>query len=106
MSGYISNDGAQLVTTGGQFATPVAASTATDTVIKASPGRLCRVVVTATGANPMSIWDNASGHTGTIIGQLPASPAVGSVFDFNLPAANGITVQGSATNPGVTIGYN
>jgi len=103
---YVGNDGATLVTTGGQFATPVAASVAADTTIKASPGRLCRVLVTVTGTGAMLIFDNASGHTGTIIGALPASPAVGSVYDFNLPAAAGITVQGNANNPGVTIGYN
>jgi hypothetical protein len=106
MSGYTTPEGAELSTVGGLFTTPVAASTATDTVIKAAPGRLCRALVTATGTHAMEIWDNASGHTGTIIGALPANPAVGQVYDFQMPAASGITVQGDANNPGVTIGWS
>jgi hypothetical protein len=93
------------MSSGGRSSTPVAASVATDTVIKATPGRLARVLVTATGTNPMQIFDNASGHTGTIIGALPASPTVGNVYDFQMPAANGITVLGNANNPGVTISW-
>jgi len=62
--------------------------------------------VTVTGTHAMVIWDNASGHTGTIIGALPANPAVGQVYDFQMPAAAGITVQGDANNPGVTIGWS
>jgi hypothetical protein len=97
--------GAGHVTSGGTTTIAVAAATASDTVIKNGVGRLCRVLVTATGTNPMQIFDNASAGSGTVIGCLPASPAVGSTYDFNLPAANGITVKGSATNPGVTISY-
>ena len=102
---YSVNGNVDLTSTGGRSVTAVAASTATDTVIKASAGRLCRVLVTTTGTNPMQIFDNASAGSGTIIGALPASPAVGSVYDFNLPAANGITVKGSASNPAVTISW-
>ncbi len=105
MSGYIFADGAQSVSTGGQQTVAIASGTAADTVIKAAPGRLCRVLVTAQNTNPMLIFDNASGHTGTIIGAVPANAAVGSLYDFGLPAANGITVQGNAANPGVTISF-
>lgn len=94
-----------LVTSGGLSTTPIAAGVTGDTVVKNAAGRLCRVLVTTTGTNPLAIWDNASGHTGTIIGQLPASPAVGTVYDFQLPAANGITVQGNAANPAVTVSF-
>jgi len=97
--------GAGHVTSGGTNTLAIAAATATDTVVKGYKGRLCRVLVTATGTNPLQIFDNASAATGTIIGALPASPAVGAVYDFNLPAANGITVKGNAANPGVTISF-
>jgi len=100
-----SRQGAGLTSTGGTTTVAVAAGASSDTIVKATPGRLCRVLVTTTGTNPMAIWDNASGHTGTIIGALPASPAVGTTYDFNLPAANGITVQGNAANPAVTISF-
>ena len=105
MSGYIYADGAQSVSSGGAQTIAIPSGTATDTVVKAAGGRLCRVLVTATNSNAMLIFDNASGHTGTTIGAVPANAAVGSVYDFQLPAANGITVQGNANNPGVTIGY-
>ena len=40
------------------------------------------------------------------IGALPADPAVGAVYDFQFAAANGITMKGSSTDPGVTIGWS
>ncbi len=83
----------------------VAASTASDTVIKAAPGRLLRILVTTTGTNPMTIHDNASAGSGTVIGALPASPAVGSSYQFDLPAGAGITVKGNSNNPAVTISF-
>jgi hypothetical protein len=85
----------------GYNATAVPAG-ASDTVVKASPGTLRRLIVTATGANPIAIWDNASGHTGTQVGALPASPALGP-YEFDVQCKNGIVVQGSATNPAVTV---
>jgi hypothetical protein len=97
--------GAGHVTTGGTNTVAIAAGTATDTVVHALTGRLCRVLVTTTGTNPLQIFDNASTSSGTIIGCLPASPTVGTTYDFNLPAANGITVKGNAANPAVTISY-
>ena len=97
--------GVEYSTVGGSATTAIASGTAGNTVVKASPGRLCRVLVTTTNTNPMQIFDNASTNTGTIIGALPASPAVGTVYDFQLPAAAGITVAGNAANPAVTISY-
>lgn len=100
-----SRQGVAVTTTGGVTTVAIAAGVSTDTVVKATPGRLCRVLVTTTGTNPLTIWDNASGHTGTIIGAFAASPAVGTVASFEMPAANGITVQGNAANPAVTISF-
>ncbi len=89
----------------GQSTTALAASASSNTVIKASAGRLARVLVTVSGTGEMDIYDNASTNSGTKIGVVPASAAVGSVYDFQMPAANGITVAGSASNPGVTISW-
>lgn len=91
---------------GGTTTVAVAAGTAADTVVKAAPGRLCRILVTATGTNPLQVVDNATVGSGTVIGCLPASPVVGTTYTFNFPASNGITVKGSASNPGVTISYS
>lgn len=96
--------GEQLVTSGGLVTTAVPAN-ASNTVIKATRGRLCRVLVTGTGANSMVIHDNATTNSGTVIGTLPANAPVGSVYDFQMPAANGITISGSATNPSVTVSW-
>jgi hypothetical protein len=98
--------GTARVTTGGGQTTAIAAANASNTVVKASSGRLARVLVTTVGANAMQIYDNASTTTGTLIGVIPASAAVGTVISFEMPAANGITVAGSATNPAVTISWD
>jgi hypothetical protein len=91
--------------TNGSKTVAIAAGTTADTVVKASAGTLARVLVTAVGTNTMLIYDNASGHTGTVIGIIPASSPVGT-YTFQLPALNGITVQGNAANPAVTISFD
>lgn len=90
---------------GGTATVAVAAATVANTVVKASAGRLCRILITATGTNPLQVFDNATTNTGTVIGAFAASPAVGMVVDFQMPAANGITVGGNAANPGFTLSY-
>lgn len=73
--------------------------------IKQSAGRLMKVVVTASAAGTVTIYDNASAGSGTILLAIPASPTVGTVYDVNLPAVNGITAVAAATPSSVTIGY-
>ncbi|MGH3546692.1 MAG: hypothetical protein ACRDQU_00900 [Pseudonocardiaceae bacterium] len=94
-----------VTTSGGATTTAIAAGTVANTVIKASPGRLCRVLVTATGTNAAQIFDNATTNAGTVIGGLPASPALGTSVDFQMPAVNGITVGGNAGNPALTVSF-
>ncbi len=91
--------------TGGQTTTPIAAGVVGNTIVKATPGRLVHVLVTALGTGALTIYDNATTNTGTIIGVVPASAPVGSLYALHMPAANGITVQGNAANPGVTIAW-
>lgn len=79
---------------------------ANDTTIKAGTGYLGRVLVTqANGAAAINIYDNATGHTGTVIGVIPASAAAGSVYSFGMPYTYGITVQGANTNGALTVSY-
>ena len=97
-----------LTTSGGTVTAAVAAGTNADTPIKASAGRLCRIAITAaagTTTGTTAIYDNASGHTGTILVVVPNNTAVGTVIDVQMPAANGITVNGGANSPGMTISY-
>lgn len=91
------------VNVGGRASTAIASGVAGNTVIRASPARLARILVTATNTAAMNIFDNATTPSGTIIGIVPANAAVGTIIDCQAPAANGITVGGNANNPGVTI---
>lgn len=93
------------VDNGGTQSVAIAAGVATDTVVKPTPGRLASILVTTTGTNPLQVFDNATVGSGKIIGQLPASPALGITF-FGEAAANGITVKGNAANPAVTISFD
>lgn len=102
----VSVAGTLQVTTSGTTVTAVAAGTGTDTVIKNSAGRLCRVLITSTaGAAVTAFYDNATAGSGTIIGIFPAAVAAGTVGDFEIPAANGITLKGAVTNPAMTISF-
>jgi hypothetical protein len=95
--GAISNDGTSN--------TAIAAGTSANTVVKNSSGRLASILVTATGTNALNVYDNASAASGNIIAIIPANATVGTYTRFKVPATAGITVQGNAANPGVTIFY-
>lgn len=97
--------GVQDVSVGGRASAAIAAGATGNTVVKGSPGRLARVLVTASGTGALTIYDNASSPSGTIIGLVPAAAAAGTLIDCQAPAANGITVAGNSANPGVTIFY-
>lgn len=85
----------------------VAAAKTGDTTITTGSGWIGRVLVTSTnGAAAINIYDNASGHTGTIIGTVAASAAVGTVVTLGIPYFLGITVQGAATNGALTLSYS
>ena len=72
----------------------------------AAAGRLGSVLVTATGSGgPTLIYDNATTNSGTVVGYIPASPTVGTVYNFNMPVANGIVVAGVASGPTLTVSY-
>jgi hypothetical protein len=77
-----------------------------NTVVSAAAGRLASVIVTtaSTGA-AVFIYDNATTNSGTIIGALPASVAVGR-YPFDVPAANGITVANVLNGPVCTVVYD
>lgn len=94
-----------VVSPGGSATVAIAGATVANTVVKASAGRLCRVLVQAAVAtNAVLVYDNATTNAGTVIGVVPVGAGVGS-YDFQIPAANGITVAGNATNPAITVSY-
>ncbi len=78
-----------------------------DTVIKATSGRLRRVFVTAAGSGGRAVfYDNASTHSGVVIGAVPADAAKGEIYTFNVPAALGIVCRNAATGPAITVSYD
>jgi hypothetical protein len=84
--------------------TPITA--ASTTVLKAGPGRLIKVVVTASAAGVVTVYDNATTNSGTVLFATPASPAVGTIYTIDLPAVNGLTVVAASTPSSVTIGWS
>ena len=98
------------VTTGGSATASVPAGAGT-TVVKASPGRISRGLVTASGTTgTLTCYDNASTGSGTVIAIFPGTTSVatevtGTSQQFDTPAANGITCVGATNSPAVTISY-
>lgn len=95
----------------GQFTTAVTASqiAAGVVVIKGAPGRLCRVLVTTTttSAQAITVYDNASAGSGTVVGLIPGGTSAGTITDFEMPAVNGLTIgqNASLAAGGVTISW-
>lgn len=81
---------------------------AANTVVKSASGYLNRVLVTTagTGSGDVFIYDNSSTNSGTIIGVIPATIAIGTEYIFNFPVANGITVANVASGPVLTVSYD
>jgi hypothetical protein len=98
--------GNPVVDVGGNVTGTVAAGAGT-TVVKGGPGRLVSVLVTTagTGTGSVAFYDNASAGSGTEIGIVPATIAVGTFYTFNMPAANGITVVNVASGPALTVSF-
>jgi hypothetical protein len=86
-----------------RYTAPIAAGSGTST-IKSGPGRLCCLVVTATGTGLIVVFDNTSA-SGLIIAALPASPALGEI-PIDLPFFTGLTISAPASSPAVTVGYS
>jgi hypothetical protein len=99
------------ISTDGDSTAVVANAVATNTLIKAGAGTLGRILVTtANGAAAALIYDAAApatgSVTGTIIGVVPASAAVGTVVSLGMPFTLGCLVAGAATNGAFTISYH
>lgn len=83
-------------------------ATATTTIISAGPGRLVRAIVTVagTGSGSVVIYDNGTAGAGSVVGALPATVAVGTIFQFDVPVAGGIAVTNVASGPVLVIIYS
>lgn len=100
-----------LVSFGGTKNTPLTAAqiAAGITVIKAAPGRLCRIVVTTTttAAQNITFFDNASAASGTVLAVVPGGSTQGTIIDLQVPAQNGLVVgqNASLAAGGITVSW-
>lgn len=90
---------------GGQFSAAIASGAGTK-VLKAAPGRLCRVSITVAGTVSATFFDNPSAASGAVLFTTPATTALGTVFDVQMPAQSGITVSCPASGPGFTVSWD
>lgn len=97
--------GETLGSVGGRFSQAVAAAAGTIT-IKAAPGRLCRISITVAGTASVTVFDNASAASGTVLFISPATTTIGTVYDIQMPAQSGITLSNPASSPGFTISWD
>lgn len=98
-------------TTDGDTTAPVSSGVTSNTIIKAGSGTLGKVLVTsANGAAAINIYDadgpSSGAVAGTIIGVVPASAAVGSIYSLGMPFEDGLTVGGASTNGAITISFH
>ena len=94
--------GPNWTTNGGSLDTPIA--TNTTTTIKTGAGRLAKILVTSTGTGTGNCYNNTSAG-GTIIAAIPASAAVGTVYDLQMPYTTGLTCISATSGPGFTVSY-
>jgi hypothetical protein len=97
--------GESLVSWGGCFRQAIASAAGTVT-LKAAPARLCRILVTAAGTAAVTVFDNATAASGTILFVSPTTTTLGQIFDSQMPAQLGITVSDPASGPGITVTWN
>lgn len=103
----VSDNGTPILQTGGGTTTAAIAASAGTTVVKATAGRLCKAVVTTAGTatDNITVYDNATTGSGTILAIIPGGTTVGTVYDLQMPAANGITAVNVASGPAVTLSF-
>ena len=82
---------------------PTRINTATTTVVKASSGTLYRIIIGTTAAGAITLYDNASEASGTVLGVLRASVGEGS-YAFGVRFRNGLVVVTAAASD-ITVVY-
>lgn len=104
--------GPLFVATGGSTTNvAITAGVAGPVVVKGSAGRIMRALITTAGTTGnVTIFDNASACSGSVIGVIPgttadATAAVGKSYDIEMPAAAGITACGAAGSPAATVSF-
>lgn len=61
--------------------------------VKAAPGRLVKIIVTVAGsAGNLTVHDNPSAASGTVLFTAVGTAAVGTIYDLDIPAVAGLYV--------------
>lgn len=101
----VNADHTLLVTDGGITVATVTAQTAGAAALKTSSGRICKIIVTSTATAAIFLYDSTNAASGTVIGAVPASTAIGTMFSPNIPFTNGIFPAGAVNTPSLTVSY-
>lgn len=101
----VNADHTLLVTDGGITVATVTAQTAGAAALKTSSGRICKIIVTSTATAAIFLYDNTNAASGTVIGAVPASAAIGTMYSPNIPFTNGIFPAGAVNTPSLTVSY-
>lgn len=79
-----------------------------NTIIKAAPGNITTIAVTATGtgAGNVQIFDNASTNSGLVLAAFPANATAGQSFQVYGWAKLGMTAQNVLNGPVFTVYFS
>lgn len=78
-------------------------STGTTTTVKSGTGVLHSITINTTAAATITIYDSLTG-TGTKIGTIAASPAIGSTFSYDCAFSTGLTIVTAGTSD-ITVNF-
>jgi hypothetical protein len=82
--------------------TAIPAGAAT-TVVANGPGRLRKIICTSAGTASTTFFDDPATGQGTVLFVTPTAPALGQIFDVNMPAAKGIVAVGVLNSGAFTV---
>ena len=86
------------------FGRPLNITTATTTVVKTGPGVLVSIVLNATNAGTITVYDNTAG-SGTKIATISAAAPAGASFGYLCQFTTGLTIV-TASADNITVVYS
>ena len=95
--------GETLISGGGQFRAFIASGASTTTV-KSGKARICRLSITTPGTGVLTIFDNTAA-SGNVLYNTVTNQATG-VYEIQLPAETGLTVQNTTSGPVAVVTFN
>ena len=104
-------DKSQMTSQGGQYYASVAASAAGNSLINSvggqvsGPGRLCKLVTLTNDTAVLTLYDNTTGPGGNILFNTVVNTATATIYNLDIPVANGIWAKGAANTPAVGISF-